>query len=192
MLPSEYEEYVAQLVLRLEISPDIKIYRNRKFKGLRQPGEYEIDIAAEINIEEALQFLLIVECKNWQRPIDRPVIQKFAQTRDAIGAHKAIVASPIGFTSEAISVAKVHGVALWVASEDELRPVLKCVGLPRMDDFMNYTCWLTGYKVSSCPCDGHRTWRAKNVVTNLRGSRLTREGLTNGMWVDSGENHGRA
>ena len=42
------------------------------------------------------------------------MIQKLAQTRDAIAAHKAIVCSPSGFTQEAIKVAKAHGIALWV------------------------------------------------------------------------------
>jgi hypothetical protein len=58
--------------------------------------------------------LIIIECKNWSRPIDREEIQKLIQTRDAISAHKAAFASPTGYTKEADEVAKANGVALWV------------------------------------------------------------------------------
>ena len=153
MKSSEYEEYVARLIRQLEFPFESKIYRNRKFKGLRQPGQYEIDLAVEINIQDALQLLLIVECKNWRRPVDRPVIQKFAQTRDAIGAHKAVVASPVGFTAEAISVGKVHGVALWMALEDVLHPVLRCLPLSRNSDATDFICRLTGRGSSFCLCE---------------------------------------
>jgi Restriction endonuclease len=64
----------------------------------------------------SLFFLLIVECKNWGRAVDRPVIQKLVQTRDAIAAHKAVVASPVGFSEEAVEVARANGVALWQIS----------------------------------------------------------------------------
>jgi hypothetical protein len=72
-----------------------------------------------------------VECKRWSRPVDRPVIQKLAQTRDAIAAHKAAVASPVGFTGEAVDVAAVHGIALWVISEASWRIVMGLMGPPK-------------------------------------------------------------
>lgn len=61
--------------------------------------------------------LVIIECKNLGRRVDRPVVQKLVQTRDAIAAHKAVIASPKGFSDEAIDVARANGVALWVLSE---------------------------------------------------------------------------
>src|SRR5205085_5067636 len=114
MTPSEYEEYVAELVRQLEFCRNAKISRNRKFQGKRQPGQYEIDIAVEITFSEAIYFLMLIECKYWTRVVDRPVVQKLAQTRDAIAAHKAVIVSPAGFSSEAVDVAKALGIALWV------------------------------------------------------------------------------
>lgn len=111
---SQYEEYVLELVRQLEFCRNATISRNVRFVGKRQPGQYEIDIAVEVALGSVARFLLIVECKNWSRPVDRPVVQKLTQTRDAIAAHKAAIASPVGFTKEAIKVAEVHGIALWV------------------------------------------------------------------------------
>src|SRR5262245_4156523 len=113
MTSSEYEQYVTKIVRQFGFCKRAKISNNRKFQGERQPGEYEIDIAVEVGFSEAIYFLMIVECKYWNRPVDRPVIQALAQTRDAIAAHKAVVATVHGFSREAISVAAAHGIALW-------------------------------------------------------------------------------
>src|SRR5829696_2598610 len=117
MNASEYEQYVAKIVRSLEDFKTGKLWTNRKFSGVRQPGEYEVDVALEITLGDSLTFLTIIECKNWKNRVDRPVVQKLAQTRDAIAAHKAVVVSPIGFSPEAIAVSKAHGIALWIVSE---------------------------------------------------------------------------
>jgi Restriction endonuclease len=114
LTPKQYEAYVGELVRKLDFAKTGKVELNRRFKGVRQPGAYEIDVALEVQLAEAIRFLLIVECKNWKRPVDRPVVQKLAQTRDAIGADKAAIVSPVGFTDEACSVARSLEVALWI------------------------------------------------------------------------------
>lgn len=118
MTPDQYEAYVARVVGQLDCCKYAKTYRNRRYEGVRQPGKYEIDIAFEMDLSDTVFFRLIVECKNWRRPVTRPVIQNLAQTRDAIAAHKAAVVSPVGFTKEAIDVARVHGIALWVIAKN--------------------------------------------------------------------------
>jgi hypothetical protein len=115
----QFELYVAELVQTLEFARDGIIYKNKVYSGVRQPGSYEIDVALEVQLAPPLKFTLIVECKNWKRPVDRPVVQKLAQTRDAIGADKAAIASPIGFTKEADEVARTLGIALWVVTLQE-------------------------------------------------------------------------
>jgi restriction endonuclease len=114
MTPREYEAYVEELISGLSLFRGMRVSRNKRFSGMRQPGEYEVDVALEYNFEDKIRMLFIVECKLWSKPIGRDVIQRLVQTRDAIAAHKAIVCSPIGFTKEAVEVAKVHGIALWV------------------------------------------------------------------------------
>ena len=113
----DYEQFVARVLACLKCFRSATLSRNRRFQGVRQPGSYEVDIALEITLDDVVSIFVIVECKNWRRPVDRPVIQKLVQTRDAIAAHKAAVVSPIGFTPQAIEVARAHGVALWVVTE---------------------------------------------------------------------------
>jgi hypothetical protein len=111
---AEFEDFVADVISNLSIYKNAEISRNRRYPGVRQPGSYEVDLALEFSIDGALRFLVIIECKNWSRPVDRPVVQKVVQTRDAISAQKAAIVSPVGFSREAKEVAKANGVALWV------------------------------------------------------------------------------
>jgi hypothetical protein len=117
MSPSQFEQYVARVVAQLHFTKSGTVVCNAKIPGVRQAGIYEIDIAVHVRLDNVINFFLIVECKNWSRPVDRPVIQKLAQTRDAVAAQKAAVASPLGFTKEAIAVAHDLGIALWVMSK---------------------------------------------------------------------------
>ena len=128
MNAAEFEDFVCLVVNRLDIARLGKVYRNRRYEGQRQPGHYEIDIAVELTLDEALAFLVVVECKNWSRPVDRPVIQKLVQTCDAISAHKAVVVSANGFTSEASAVAVNSGVALWTLGFGRLRVLVAHLG----------------------------------------------------------------
>jgi len=130
MNAKEYEQYVTKLVKGLDFFKSGTIYTNKRFPGVRQPGEYEIDVAVEMSLGDVASFLLIIECKNWKRPVDRPVIQKLAQTRDAIAAQKAAVVSPVGFSNEAVEVAKVHGIALWVIAEGTWSCIMGMMGPP--------------------------------------------------------------
>ncbi|MFC2036622.1 restriction endonuclease [Chloroflexota bacterium] len=175
MTPSDYEEYVSELIRQLDVLERGKVFRNKKYQGVRQPGEYEIDVSVEISFDSALDFLLIVECKKWKRPVDRPLVQKLAQTRDAIAAHKAAMASPVGFTREAVDVAQVHGIALWVISEAswvivmggvipfwvgyrERRRYLEQIGFRLTDDSIGGTLALVDASSVQKRDDAEHTW----------------------------------
>lgn len=118
MSAKEYEDYVEKIVTELDFWKSAKVFRNKKYAGVRQTGNYEIDIALELFLTELVSFRLIVECKNHDRPVTRPIVQQLAQTRDAINAQKAAIASPVGFTKESVDVAKDLGIALWVIAKD--------------------------------------------------------------------------
>lgn len=130
MSPKEYERYVEELLRHLEFGPAAVIRRDDSIPGVRQPGEYQIDISVRSKVAGKIDFLLIVECKNWIRPVDRPVVQKIVQTRDAVAAHKAAVVSPVGFTQGAVDTAAANGVALWVVSRTQWMVVMGAVGPP--------------------------------------------------------------
>ena len=114
MSPDEYEGLVER-----QISGDYAavagatVTRNERVKGVRQPGMYEIDVGVRMKIAD-IEYFTIIECKLLSRKVDRPIIQKIIQTRDAIAAHKAIVVTNIGFSPEAEQVARANGVGLQI------------------------------------------------------------------------------
>jgi hypothetical protein len=115
---SDFEQQIAELVVNdFSGFETATIYRNRRYAGVRQPGAYEVDVAIELVIGGALTYLTIVECKYLSRKVDRPLVQKLIQTRDAIAAHKCVFVTNRGFTEEAREVAIAHGVGLWVVGK---------------------------------------------------------------------------
>lgn len=142
MTPEEYEAYVARLVQNFEFCRNATVSRNKRFPGVRQPGFYEIDIAVELFLSEHVFFRMIVECKNHRRPVTRPVVQQLAQTRDTIAAHKAAIASPTGFSGEAIEVARSLGIALWVMAEDVPTTIIMGITGPYISPHTNLYCEL--------------------------------------------------
>ena len=144
MTGADYEEFVQKVIVKLDCWEHARVLRNHKYPGVRQPGEYEIDIAIESVLSDVLSLRYIFECKNWKRRVGRQVVQRVAQTRDAIAAHKAVIISPIGFTKPAIEVAKAHGIALWIVAHNErLYVVDYCSVGPRSLGYAEY-CQLRG------------------------------------------------
>jgi hypothetical protein len=109
----EYENYVAKVIENFERFKGATIERNIIRTGISQPGKYEIDIEVTIPLD-LFEFKIIIECKNWKRPVGRDVVQKFHDTKKAINANKAAIVSPKGFTKEAFQLAKHHSIDLWV------------------------------------------------------------------------------
>jgi hypothetical protein len=164
--PAEYEQYVEELVRQLDFGSEATIIRNAKLPGVRQPGEYEIDVAVRVQLGGRIDFLLIIECKNWSHRVDRPVVQKLVQTRDAVAAHKAAVVSPVGFSQEAIAVAEANGVALWVISEVSWTRIMGSTG-PDWQDWIPYH-----KRVESLQQFGLDTTNMTSRATNLSLIRL--------------------
>jgi len=115
----DYEAFVSATIGEFAEFRGAVIHRNRRFDGVRQPGRYEIDIAVEHNLFGRLTLFYLIECKHLTRPVDRPEVQKLAQTRDALSAHKGIIVSASGFSAEATLVAENLGIALWTLTPNQ-------------------------------------------------------------------------
>jgi hypothetical protein len=108
-----YEFYVSKVIQEFEVFKNVKIERNIRLNGITQPGKYEIDILIKIPYQ-LMEFKIIIECKNWAKPVGREVVQKVLNTKNAVNANKAAIVSPVGYTKEAVQVAKHYNIALWV------------------------------------------------------------------------------
>jgi restriction system protein len=74
-------------------------------------GSYQIDVTARFQ-QLGVDFLVLIECKDHSRPVEREDVQVLADRKRAAGAQKAILFATNGFQRGAIEYAKVHGIAL--------------------------------------------------------------------------------
>jgi restriction system protein len=74
-------------------------------------GEYQIDVEV-IFFAFEVEFKVLVECKKYNSPIKRDMIQILKDKIERLGAHKGIIYTTSGFQSGAIRYAKEHGIAL--------------------------------------------------------------------------------
>ena len=100
---ADFETLVAQVIGHLSIfrGGHVRVFRNKRYAGSKDPIGYEIDISMEMTLSPGLRLLFIVECKAHSRPVERSVVQQFIQVRDDISAPAFAVSYPVkkDFTS---------------------------------------------------------------------------------------------
>jgi len=85
---------------------------------------YQIDLSFEFTKTKA-SFLVLIECKNYNRRVGLSVLLEFAEKIKDIGAHKGIVVTTRGFQKGSFKIALAHGIALMKAYRDgEVDPLI--------------------------------------------------------------------
>ena len=79
-----------------------------------------------------VEFLVLVECKDHTRPVDREEVQILADKKRAAGAHKGMLFSTNGFQRGAIAYAQKHGIALVRVLDGALTYETRGAGMERM------------------------------------------------------------
>lgn len=113
--PDEYEIHVRKFLekrgrrdkLR---AGQLKIHGKRDIEGL--DGEYELDGMAVITLFGGAEFVVVVECKRYGRPVERDTVMTLWAKLDSVSAHKGMMFSTSGFQAGAIRYAKKRGIAL--------------------------------------------------------------------------------
>lgn len=82
---------------------------------------------------------IIVDAKKHKRPVDIGIVGQIEDVRDDVGAHLAIIASPIGFTKGALKRAPNVNVTPLVMTSD-LLAMLEDLEIPWVHQCHNYLC----------------------------------------------------
>jgi len=93
-------------------------------------GKYEIDILAEKS-DGITTFRLMVECKAWDRPIEKDVVSKVSYVLRDLGLDKAIIVSLKGWRIGAEKSARELGIELW--GKDEIEDKLGKIALAELE-----------------------------------------------------------
>jgi len=107
---AEFERVVAELLR--EAGRDLSDFRLEQQQMVStHDGQYRIDVTLRFS-QLGVQFVVLVECKDHARPVEREDVQVLADKKRAAAAHKAILFSTNGFQRGAIDYARSHGIAL--------------------------------------------------------------------------------
>lgn len=126
-LGDKFEEIVAATIKEFNVfsGPNAKVFQRKVYPGAKDPKGYQIDISIELMLTPELSFLIIIECKDHARPIERSHVQQFIQVRDDISAQKAVIVSAKGFNRGAIRLAESNRIALWQWAKPSFYSILE-------------------------------------------------------------------
>jgi restriction system protein len=144
--PDEYEKEVAALLQAL--ARDLPGFQVQHLETVSTPdGSYKIDVTARFS-QLGVDFLILVECKDHARPVERKDVQVLADKLRAASAQKGMLFSTNGFQKGAIEYAKARRIALVRLIEGELTYQTRAVRLagaprpkpPPWADIPKYLC----------------------------------------------------
>lgn len=94
--------------------------RNCKIKG-KSTVEHQIDVLTE-QFDGERHSLTAIECKYWNKKVDKDVVMKLAKVMDDSGITSGIIVCKAGFTRDTLTFAEHEGiklVQLWEAGEND-------------------------------------------------------------------------
>ena len=116
--PAEYERVVGELLAA--VGRDLPAFQVQNQELIDTPeGGYRIDVTARFSALGAA-FLVLIECKDHARRVERADVQVLADRLRATGAQKGMLFSTNGFQKGALEFARAHHIALIRLLEGEL------------------------------------------------------------------------
>jgi hypothetical protein len=104
-----------KLIAELHTTGDVTVERNVALRG-RSGAERQIDVL--IRHKQGLyEHLVVVECKYWNRNVERLHVDALANTVRELGASRGVIFSSMGFQSGAITQAEHDGIDLFTVRE---------------------------------------------------------------------------
>jgi len=138
-----YQRQIAEFFRRV---PGARVNENIKVNGKsgrKRQLDVQVFLPMKVELSKAISVSvgihIIVDAKKHERPVDIGLVGQIDDLRDDVGAHLAIIASPIGFTDGARGRAPQVSVALLTVTAD-LLSMLDKLEIPWLHGCQNYLC----------------------------------------------------
>lgn len=174
--PSEYEREVTALLAAL--GRDIPGFAVTHQDRVSTPeGDFRFDVTATFE-QLGVTFLVLVECKDHRRPVEREDVQVLADKIRAASAQKGILFSTNGFQRGAIEYAAARHIALVRFVEGELTYETKAVRIagqphpkpPPWADIPPFVGWLVSLRDGNVHVATIESSRADPLADFLNGA----------------------
>ena len=113
-----FENLVARIQKSLVFSPTALVQQDEKVLGKDSKTKRQLDITVRDRVGQ-FELLCVVECKDYNAPIDVEEVGAFIAKLTDVRAHKGAMVAAKGFTQAAIEIAKSHEVDLMTALDAE-------------------------------------------------------------------------
>ena len=106
----KFEELVTRI--QIELAGDAVVTPNDKIMGKSTSIPRHVDVSIRKNVGP-FELLIILDCKDHQRPLDVNDVGQFMELAQDVGAHKAAMVAANGFTETAKRRAQDVGIELY-------------------------------------------------------------------------------
>jgi hypothetical protein len=94
----ELEQLVARI--QQQLAPKARVIHNTKLRGRQTQSMRQIDVLVTDKVAQ-FDINIVIECKDYKRPVDVKGVEEFAGLLNDVGAQKGVLVCPKGFTDTA-------------------------------------------------------------------------------------------
>jgi hypothetical protein len=120
--------------IQKQLAPDAEVIHDTRLPGRKSKRLRQIDILVRQRIGQ-YQMLIVLDCKDYSRPVDVKGVEEFYGLLDDVGAHKGVLVCPKGFTPAAKTRAIGLQVDLYSPFDTDPHKWQVTVGIPTICDF---------------------------------------------------------
>jgi len=86
--------------IQQQLAPHAEVRHNVKMPGRRTGTKRQIDVLVREQVGQ-YDINIVIDCKDYNRPVDVKGVEEFAGLLDDVGAQKGVLVCPVGFTDSA-------------------------------------------------------------------------------------------
>jgi len=166
----EFEVLVAKI--QKELAVDSLVIHDDKIMGRKSKRMRQIDVSIRSKIGQ-FDVLIIIDCKDYAKPVDVKAVEEFMGLVDDVGAQQAAIVAAKGFTEAAKTRAVEAGLGVYTVVDTDPHKWQVHVSIPVVCDFRRaiYSLRLkfSQPKPFRCPYD-HNEWILFDANESMLGS----------------------
>ena len=131
--PSVELELLVQRIQQ-QLAPDAEVLHDVKMVGRRTGQKRQIDVLVHERVGQ-YDINIIIDCKDYKKPVDVKGVEEFAGLLDDVGAQKGVLVCPVGFSDTAKTRAAGLQIDLYSPVDTDLHKWQVSPTIPALCDF---------------------------------------------------------
>ena len=97
-----HSQQLELLVAKIQqtLAPNANVVHNAQMPGRKSKRSRHVDVSVRQQIGQ-YEILIVIDCKDYARPVDVKGVEEFHGLVDDVGAHRGVLVCPSGFTRSA-------------------------------------------------------------------------------------------